>query len=107
MHQGLDGNKPKQFGSIVRAESAHQAGLTLAPDIVHLPSCLCVCGVVEASLGENPDISGLLDYAEQEGLMVCDDIYGVLWLNYQSEDGRRWGVHEFFVPVCEKSIQDT
>ena len=102
MHYGRDGAEKRIMGSIVRSESAEAANLPITARVVRLAPCLCVCGVIEAPLGEKPDISRMLDYAEQSNYRLCGDVYGVLWLNYRTEDGVRWGVHEIYMLVCEK-----
>lgn len=106
MHYSKDGTGERVLGSIVRTDSAKAANLPVTPEVVHLPPCLCVCGVLEAPLGERPEIGPMLAYAQAHGYTLCDDIYGVLWLNYRAEDGRRWGIHEFFMPVREKDIKN-
>lgn len=99
MHYGGDGRRV--LGSIVRTESAQAVNLPIVSRVIHLEPCLCVCGVVESPLGQPPEISGMLAYAEEQGFERNGDVYGILWLNYCDESGRRWGIHEVYMPVCE------
>jgi len=96
------GNGERVFGSIVRTESAEAAQLPITSRVIRLEPCLCVCSVQEAPLGTPPPIDDMLAYADEHHLQRCGDVYGMLWLNYRDAQGHRCGIHEVYLPVCEK-----
>ena len=86
------------FGSM--AYESEAIALNLPTDeTLRLPERLCVCGVTEAPLGEKPPVAHLLSWLQKHNFLLADDIYGALRLVYKGSDGRRWGIHEFFLPV--------
>lgn len=101
MHYAADGSDRRALGSIVRAESAREAGLRESERTVHLMPCPCVCGVVEGREKQPPDLSPMMDYMRANGLVVTGDVYGVFWLNYRSEAGDRCAIHEIYIPYAQ------
>lgn len=89
------------LGSFIGVEDAHRLNLPLE-DAVLLEGRRCVRSTVHAPLGEKPDISSLLRWIDEHGLHLCGDIYGILQNVYRGEDGRRWGMHDFYLPIEEK-----
>lgn len=86
------------FGTGILKTDADRLGLPVDRALV-IESGLCVCGSAQAPLGEKPDISHMLVWMRENGYRVCGDVYGALRFTYLGEDGRRWGVHDFHLPV--------
>ena len=93
------------FGSVLSREKAEALQLPLSCALL-LPSRLCAVGYAKAKLGDPPDISELLLWAKEQGYRLCGDIYSNIRIVYRNDDGERWGVHEFFLPV-EKEEADS
>ncbi|MDO4837329.1 MAG: MerR family transcriptional regulator [Clostridia bacterium] len=92
------------FGSTLSREKAEALQLPLSCAVL-LPGRLCAVGYAKARLGDPPDISDLLAWTQGQGYRLCGDIYSNICIVYRNEDGERWGVHEFFLPV-EKEEED-
>lgn len=88
------------LGSFIEAQQAQRLGLPLEGTVV-LKECRCVRSTVHARLGEKPDISHILLWMRERGLRLCGDIYGSLMSTYRAEDGSRWGIHDFYLPIEE------
>ncbi len=93
------------FGSVLEKEKAEALQLPLSCAVL-LPRRLCATGFATARLGDTPDISDLLHWVENQGCRLCGDIYSNICLVYRNENGERWGMHEFFLPV-EKGEKGT
>jgi len=89
------------LGSCVCADDALRLDLPLEGATL-LKSRLCVRNTLHAPLGEKPDITHLLRWMDEHDMRLCGDIYAMLWNVYRGEDGRRWGMHEFYLPVEKK-----
>ncbi|MBP3656787.1 MAG: MerR family transcriptional regulator [Clostridia bacterium] len=90
------------LGSYAGVEDAHQLGLPLEGTTL-LGSRLCVRSTVQAPLGEKPDVAHLLQWMEKRRLRLCGDVYAILWNVYRGEDGRRWGMHEVYLPAEDRT----
>lgn len=101
MHYAADGSGRRALGSIVRADSAREAGLRESARTVHLMPCPCVCGVVEGRETQPPDLSPMMDYMRAHGLTITGDVYGIFWLSYRSEAGDRCAIHEIYIPYAQ------
>lgn len=102
LHYDKDLNPQNIFGSTVKRETAQKLGLPLSRAVL-LPERLCVVGYAQAKLGDKPDIAHLAAWVKEHGYRICGDIYAALRIVYRKENGERWGVHEFYLPVesCE------
>ena len=102
LHYDKDLKPQSVFGSTVECKTARELDLPLSR-AVFLPERLCTVGYAQAKLGDKPDISHLAAWVKAQGYRICGDIYAALRFVYRKEDGERWGVHEFFLPVepCE------
>lgn len=103
LHYAADGSGRRAFGSIVRADSAREAGLRESERTVHLMPCPCVCAVVEGRGKQPPDLTPVMDYVRAHGLTVTGDVYGIFWLKYRSEEGERYSIHEIYVPYAKNN----
>lgn len=92
------------FGSALSKKEAEALQLPLSCALL-LPSRLCATGYAKAKLGDTPDISDLLAWVQEQGYRLCGDIYSNIRIVYRHENGERWGVHEFFLPV-EKAAEE-
>ncbi len=92
----------KIYGSVLDRERAEKLGLPLSCAVL-LPSRLCVSGYAQAKLEESPNIDHLVKWTQEHGKCICGDIYASLRMVYKNENGERWGVHEFYLPVEEKA----
>ena len=98
MYYAADGSGRRLRGSIVRAESAREAGLRETERTIHLPACPCVCAVVEGPDRQRPDLTPLLDFVRENRLRITGDIFGVFWLTCRTERGDRLAIHEVYAP---------
>lgn len=98
MYYAMDGSGRRLRGSIVRAESAREAGLRETERTIHLPACPCVCAVVEGPDRQAPDLTPLLDYVRENRLRITGDVFGVFWLTCRTEQGDRLAIHEVYAP---------
>lgn len=98
MHYAPDGSGRVMLGSIVYAEAAREVGLRETERTIHLNPCPCIRAVVESHCAKPPDLSPLLDYAQEKHLRIVGDVYGVFWLAYRTEQGERLAVREIFAP---------
>ncbi len=105
MYYDRDLQRSYVFGSAIAREEAERLHLPLSCALL-LPSRLCAIGYAKAKLGDPPDISDLLTWVREQGCRLCGDIYSSICIVYRNEDGERWGMHEFFLPV-EKEEEDS
>ena len=98
MHFSPDSPERRMLGSIVRAESAREAGLRETERTIHLPACPCICAVVEGQDGQPPDLTPLFDYVRANCLRITGDVFGVFWLTYRTEQGNCYAIHEIYAP---------
>lgn len=98
MHYTPDGTGRRMLGSIVRAESAREAGLQETERTIHLPACPCICAVVEGPDRQRPDLTPLFDYVRENRLRITGDVFGVFWLTYRTEQGNCYDIHEIYAP---------
>lgn len=103
LHYDKDLNPSQVFGSVIAKNTAESLGLPLSCAVL-LPERLCAVGYAEAKLGDKPDIGRLVLWTREQDYRICGDIYAVLRLVYKKEDGERWGVHEFFLPVQKENV---
>ena len=106
MHFAPDGSGRRMLGSIVRAESAREAGLRETERTIHLPACPCVCAVVEGPDKQRPDLTPLLDYVRKNHLRITGDVFGIFWMTCRTEQGDRLAIHEVYAPY-EKTGEKT
>lgn len=103
LHYDKNLNPCKVFGSAIPKNTAETLGLPLSCAAL-LPERLCTVGYAEAKLGDKPDIGRLVSWTHERGYSICGDIYATLRLVYKKENGERWGVHEFFLPVQKEDV---
>ena len=103
LHYDKSLNPCKVFGSAIPKNTAETLGLPLSCAVL-LPERLCTVGYAEAKLGDKPDIGRLVSWTHERGYSICGDIYATLRLVYKKENGERWGVHEFFLPVQKENV---
>lgn len=99
-HYDGQGKPVLRIGSMALAEDVRALKLPVLEEMVRLEPCLCVRGILESPWTEHLDITPMLDFAEKNGYMLCGDVYAMAKLTYEYEN-TIWGVHEFFLPVCE------
>jgi len=99
-HYDAMGRGVRRVGSMVLAEDAKALGLPVLLQMICLKPCLCVRGMLESPWTKKPDITPMLDFAKENGCMLCGDVYAMAKLTYEYEN-TIWGIHEFFLPVCE------
>lgn len=98
LHYDKDLNPQNVLGSIAAKTTAEALGLPLSRAVL-LPKRLCVFGYAQAKLGDKPNIDSLVSWTHEHGYRICGDIYATLRIAYKKENGERWGVHEFYLPV--------
>lgn len=91
-----------EYGSLVRQSTARELALPVQRAVA-LPGGLCVCGAAQAPVRQKPPIDHLAAWADAHGFEICGDIYAVRRFVYQGEDGRKWAVHQFYLPVEERA----
>lgn len=89
------------LGSAIDVDTARRLGLPTERAVV-LAGRLCLCSTVRAPLGQKPEIGHLSRWMDENGVRLCGDIYGALQSVYRAEDGSRWGIHDFYLPIEEK-----
>ena len=98
LHYDRHLNPQGVFGSVLSKQKAEALKLPLSCAVL-LPKRLCAVGYAQAKLGDKPDIAKLVQWTHDQGYHIVDDIYATLRIVYRQENGERWGVHEFFLPV--------
>ena len=100
-HYDAQGRDVRHVGSMALAEDVRALNLPMLEQMVRLEPCLCVRGILESPWSKKPDIMPMLAFAEKNGYRLCADVYALAKMTYEYEN-TVWGIHEFFLPVCEK-----
>lgn len=94
------------FGSGATVQAVRRLGLPVLPQMVRLAPCLCVRSVLEGRGTQPCDLGPLLERIRARGYTLCGDVYGQMHVHYLSDLGERMAIHEMYVPVCEKTIEN-
>lgn len=100
----IDREGNRTVGSVLEARTARRLQIPSSPRALVLQSCSCVHGAIEAPISGVPDFTPAVEWAQAQGLRLSGEKRYLLQLSYLKEDGRRWGVHEFYLPIDQESI---
>lgn len=90
-------------GSAVRYQEVQELELPLVESTQRKTPRLCVHGVLEAPLAEMPDLTPMREWAWAHGVEQCDSAMCLVQVTYRHKDGKRWTIHEVYMPVCQIS----
>lgn len=90
------------YGCVALLDVVHQQGLTLLPEMIHVPSCCCAHGMMESAVGIRPNMEDLFDWIIRQGMETCGEVFGVIQLTYRDAQGQLMRLHEIYVPVRKR-----